>query len=136
MRTFPTSSGLSVAQCSRRGKWGIRGQWQPHTDCDGGSRRGAKSGRAPGFCRRRAPRVAVPHRPASIPAALCVGPSIVFTIAFGMIDVTGLRNIRRESPGEFYLAVVTAAAVVVIGVEQGILLAIPFRFLGTCATGL
>jgi sulfate permease, SulP family len=54
----------------------------------------------------------------------CVLASIVFTIAFGMIDVTGLRNIRRESPGEFYLAVVTAAAVVVIGVEQGILLAI------------
>ena len=41
-----------------------------------------------------------------------------------MIDVTGLRDIRRESPGEFYLAVITAAAVVAIGVEQGILLAI------------
>jgi MFS superfamily sulfate permease-like transporter len=48
---------------------------------------------------------------------------IVFTIAVGMIDVTGLRDIRRESPGEFYLALVTAAAVVAIGVEQGILLA-------------
>jgi sulfate permease, SulP family len=54
----------------------------------------------------------------------CVLASVVFTIAFGMIDVTGLRDIRRESPGEFYLAVVTAAAVVAIGVEQGILLAI------------
>jgi sulfate permease, SulP family len=54
----------------------------------------------------------------------CVLASIVFTIALGMIDVTGLRNIRRESPGEFYLAVVAAAAVVAIGVEQGILLAI------------
>jgi len=54
----------------------------------------------------------------------CVLASIVFTIAFRMIDVRGLRNIRRESPGEFYLAVVTAAAVVAIGVEQGILLAI------------
>jgi high affinity sulfate transporter 1 len=54
----------------------------------------------------------------------CVLASIVFTIAFGMIDVSGLRDIRRESPGEFYLAVVTAAAVVAIGVEQGILLAI------------
>ena len=54
----------------------------------------------------------------------CVLASIVFTIAVGMIDVKGLRNIRRESPGEFYLAVVTAAAVVAIGVEQGILLAI------------
>jgi SulP family sulfate permease len=54
----------------------------------------------------------------------CVLASIVFTIAIGMIDVSGLRDIRRESPGEFYLAVVTAAAVVAIGVEQGILLAI------------
>ena len=41
-----------------------------------------------------------------------------------MVDVTGLRDIRRESPGEFYLAIVTAVAVVAIGVEQGILLAI------------
>jgi high affinity sulfate transporter 1 len=54
----------------------------------------------------------------------CVLASIVFTIAVGMIDVERLRDIRRESPGEFYLAVVTAAAVVAIGVEQGILLAI------------
>ena len=54
----------------------------------------------------------------------CVLASIVFTIAVGMIDVKGLRNIRRESPGEFHLAVITAAAVVAIGVEQGILLAI------------
>jgi MFS superfamily sulfate permease-like transporter len=54
----------------------------------------------------------------------CVLASIVFTIAVGMIDRAKLRNIRRESPGEFYLAVATAAAVVVLGVEQGILLAI------------
>jgi SulP family sulfate permease len=54
----------------------------------------------------------------------CVLASIVFTIAVGMIDVSSLRAIRRESPGEFYLAVTTAAAVVAIGVEQGILLAI------------
>jgi MFS superfamily sulfate permease-like transporter len=54
----------------------------------------------------------------------CVLASIVFTIAVGMIDVVRLRNIRRESPGEYYLAAATAAAVVVLGVEQGILLAI------------
>ena len=54
----------------------------------------------------------------------CVLGSIVFTIALGMIDVKGMRGIRRESPGEFYLAIGTAAAVVVIGVEQGLLLAI------------
>jgi high affinity sulfate transporter 1 len=54
----------------------------------------------------------------------CVLASIVFTIAVGMIDVKKLLDIRRESPGEFYIAVFTAAAVVAIGVEQGILLAI------------
>ncbi|HXP25726.1 MAG TPA: SulP family inorganic anion transporter [Steroidobacteraceae bacterium] len=54
----------------------------------------------------------------------CVLASIVFTIAVGMIDFARLRNIRRESPGEYYLAVATAAAVVALGVEQGILLAI------------
>jgi MFS superfamily sulfate permease-like transporter len=64
---------------------------------------------------------------------LCVLAGIVFTIAAGMIDVTSLRDIRRESLGEFYLAVATAAAVVAIGVEQGILLAIAlslFRHVG------
>lgn len=50
--------------------------------------------------------------------------SIVFTIAVGMVDVKGLRAIFQESPGEFRLAILTAAAVVVIGVEQGILIAI------------
>ncbi len=54
----------------------------------------------------------------------CVLAAIVFTIAVGMVDVARLRDIRRESPGEFHLAVLTAATVVVLGVEQGILLAI------------
>ena len=60
----------------------------------------------------------------------CVLASIVFTIAINMIDVTGLRAIRRESPGEFYLAVFTAAAVVAIGVEWGILMAIALSLVG------
>jgi SulP family sulfate permease len=59
----------------------------------------------------------------------CVLASIVFTIAVGMIDVKSMRDIRRESPGEFYLAAATAAAVVAIGVEQGILLAIALSIL-------
>ena len=54
----------------------------------------------------------------------CVLAAIVFSIAAGMIQVSNLRDIRRESPGEFYLAIATAATVVVLGVEQGILLAI------------
>jgi sulfate permease, SulP family len=54
----------------------------------------------------------------------CVLASIVFTIAVGMIDLRRLRGIRRESPGEYYLAIATAATVVAFGVEEGILLAI------------
>ena len=56
----------------------------------------------------------------------CVLASIVFTIAVGMIDVEGLRRIRQESRGEFLLATASAAAVVAVGVEQGILFAIGF----------
>lgn len=59
----------------------------------------------------------------------CVLGAIVFTIAVGLIDVRSLRDIRRESPGEFWLALITATTVVVIGVEQGILLAIGLSLL-------
>jgi len=52
--------------------------------------------------------------------------SIVFTIAVGMIDVKGLGDILGESRGEFLLAVTTAAAVVAVGVEEGILFAIGY----------
>jgi MFS superfamily sulfate permease-like transporter len=54
----------------------------------------------------------------------CVLAAIVFTIAIGMIDVGTLRAMRVESPGEFKLAIVTAGAVAMIGVEQGMLLAV------------
>ena len=54
----------------------------------------------------------------------CVLAAVVFTIAIGMIDVKGFRDIVRESRGEFWLALATAAAVPGVGVEQGILLAI------------
>lgn len=53
----------------------------------------------------------------------CVLGAIVFTIAVGLVDVRGLRDIRRESPSEFRLALATALVVVAVGVEQGILLA-------------
>lgn len=59
----------------------------------------------------------------------CVLAGIVFTIAMGLIDVAGLRDIRRESPGEFRLAVITAATVALVGVEQGILLAVALSLL-------
>ena len=56
----------------------------------------------------------------------CVLASIVLTIAVGMVDAKELRNIFRESRGEFLLAVTTAAVVVGVGVEEGILFAIGF----------
>ncbi len=59
----------------------------------------------------------------------CVLAAIVFTIAIGMIDIATLRAMRLESPGEFKLAVVTAAAVAIVGVEQGVLLAITLSLL-------
>jgi sulfate permease, SulP family len=59
----------------------------------------------------------------------CVLGSVVFTIAIRLIDLRGLGAIRRESPGEFALAVTTAVVVVVVGVEQGILLAMSLSLL-------
>ena len=59
----------------------------------------------------------------------CVLGSIVFTIAIGLVDLGGLRDIGRESSGELRLALATAAVVVLIGVEQGILLAMVLSLL-------
>jgi SulP family sulfate permease len=59
----------------------------------------------------------------------CVLGAIVFFIAVRLIDVRGLRDIRRESPGEYALAVFTAAVVVLVGVEQGILIAMVLSLL-------
>lgn len=53
----------------------------------------------------------------------CILGAVVFVIAVRLIDLRGLREIRRESPGEYWLAVATAAVVVIVGVEQGIVLA-------------
>jgi sulfate permease, SulP family len=50
--------------------------------------------------------------------------AIVFQIGVKLIDYRGLAAIRRVAPGEFILALITAATVVFFGVEQGILLAV------------
>jgi SulP family sulfate permease len=59
----------------------------------------------------------------------CVLAAVVFVIAVRLIDLKGLREIRRESPGEFWLAVLTTAVVVTVGVEQGIVLAMVLSLL-------
>ena len=66
----------------------------------------------------------------------CVLASIVFTIAVGMVDVKGLKNVLQESRGEFLLAILTAVAVVGVGVKQGILFATSSRSSDTCATAM
>lgn len=59
----------------------------------------------------------------------CVLGAIVFLVAIRLADVRGLRSIRRESPGEYALAFFTACVVVLVGVEQGILLAMVLSLL-------
>jgi sulfate permease, SulP family len=60
---------------------------------------------------------------------VCVLGAIVFTIAVRLIDVKGLRELRRKSPGEWVLALVTTGAVVLFGVEDGIMLALVLSLL-------
>jgi len=59
----------------------------------------------------------------------CILASIVFTVAIELVNVRALRDVFAESPGEFGLALVTAVAVLVVGVENGILLAIALSLL-------
>lgn len=55
--------------------------------------------------------------------------SIVFAIGLGMIDLRHLLDMRAESPGEFQVSLATAATVALVGVEQGILLAMVLSLL-------
>ncbi len=59
----------------------------------------------------------------------CVLGAIVFIVAIRLVDLRGMHAIRRESPGEFLLALTTAIVVVVVGVEQGIILAMVLSLL-------
>jgi SulP family sulfate permease len=55
--------------------------------------------------------------------------SVVFLIGIELVDALGMRKIYNERPFEFWVAFITAAVVVFIGVEQGILLAIVLSIL-------
>jgi MFS superfamily sulfate permease-like transporter len=50
--------------------------------------------------------------------------SVVMLIGIELVDVAGMRKILRVRPEEFVVATITAATVVIVGVEQGIILAI------------
>jgi SulP family sulfate permease len=54
----------------------------------------------------------------------CVLASVVFLIGIELVDIDGLKAILKVRPDEFAIAVITAAVVVAVGVEQAIVLAI------------
>ncbi len=55
--------------------------------------------------------------------------AVVFLIGVELIDIKGLRTIFHQRLDEFVVAALTAAVVVAIGVEQGIILAIALSLL-------
>jgi len=50
--------------------------------------------------------------------------SIVFLIGVELVDLKGMRRIAAERPWEFWVALTTTLAVILLGVEQSILIAI------------
>jgi MFS superfamily sulfate permease-like transporter len=50
--------------------------------------------------------------------------AIVFIIGIELIDVRQMRKLLAQRPNEFWIAILTAATVVLVGVEEGIVLAI------------
>jgi SulP family sulfate permease len=50
--------------------------------------------------------------------------AVVLLIGLRLVDIVGMRGIARVRSGEFAVAVVTGATVVIVGIEQAILLAI------------
>jgi SulP family sulfate permease len=50
--------------------------------------------------------------------------TVVFIIGAKLVDIKGMATVYRARPVEFWVASLTAATVVVVGVEQGIILAI------------
>ena len=50
--------------------------------------------------------------------------AVVFLIAAGLIDIAGMRRILACRRHEFVIALLTTAAVVILGVEEGIVLAV------------
>jgi high affinity sulfate transporter 1 len=50
--------------------------------------------------------------------------SVVFIIGLRLVDTKGMKSLHRQRPVEFVVALITAMTVIVIGVEQGIAVAI------------
>ena len=55
--------------------------------------------------------------------------AIVFLIGLDLIDLEGMKNIYVQARSEFWVALITATVVVLVGVEQGIILAMVLSLL-------
>ena len=64
---------------------------------------------------------------APMPKAVLGG--IVFLIGWGLVDLIGLGTIRTRAPSEFVIALITAAVVCAVGVQQGVVLSIVLSIL-------
>jgi MFS superfamily sulfate permease-like transporter len=60
--------------------------------------------------------------------------AVVFLIGVELVDVAGMRRILAARRSEFAVALLTATAVVVLGVEDGIVVAVVSRSSITCGT--
>ena len=122
--------GLGLANVGAGISRHVRGQRQPDQD------RRWSTAPAAGASSRSSPpaaivvdRAAVPDRAAVVHARTRCSPSVVFLIGIRAHRHRGHAEIYRLRPGEFAVAAVTAATVVVVGVEQGIILAIVLSIL-------
>ena len=55
--------------------------------------------------------------------------AVVFVIGIDLIDIEGMRNIYNQRRAEFWVALTTTITVVLVGVEQGIILAMALSLL-------
>jgi SulP family sulfate permease len=61
--------------------------------------------------------------------------AIVFLIGVELVDVPGLRRVRYARPREFWVALLTAAVVVVVGVEAAIIVAMALSLISHVRRG-
>ena len=61
--------------------------------------------------------------------------SIVFLIGIELVDIAGMRRVLFARPREFWVALFTAAVVVVVGVEQAIVVAIALSLISHTRRG-
>jgi MFS superfamily sulfate permease-like transporter len=61
--------------------------------------------------------------------------SIVFLIGVELVDIQGMRRVRFARPREFWVALFTAAVVVVVGVEQAIVVAMALSLISHTRRG-